>query len=477
MTTYNSQVMRTTMVQAMDILLGRGPANYEYVWDSWCGEFGGFVKEYSLKYEGRDWYKRLACRFSFHEAVWEAVDLCRPRDWQQLLLEFPHTAETDTNRIAYTRDERAGEADKQTVTTIGKYLSRHFDLPDHTVRDIVAKHTCHDEMKFVRTLDEIVHGVQNGPHSCMRWESRSGLVCHDSIRRHPYEVYDPRYGWHMALRVDANGVINGRALCVTDAVCSYWVRSYKRGESYSYTDEVLEAWLKSQGYEKRSEYREGQKLALYPVNDLFLAPYIDGDERRVVRHKEHLCISCDGDYDCDETGGSPGHNGCTCDACGTHFQEDNGYWVGIHEETHVCEDCIDEYTYAYSRRGNQHYIETNDVVNVGDDYYDVNYLSDNNIVELEDGEYAHCDDAVYIDSENEYYLLDDDRIVCDRDGNYQLVDNCQQLADNTWALEDECWCCAGSGNWYLNDEDEYVEVDGETYHPDHAPATEESKGE
>jgi hypothetical protein len=471
---YDSFEMTQNIRATLDILRGRGPANIQYVWYS---ERESFVRKRFEQYNGRDWHTYLQARHDFHPAVWEAINHARPIDWHQLVLEYPHKAESDTNRLAYTRDERAGEADKQTVTTIGKYLMRHFDLPDHTVRDIVAKHTCNDTMKFVHSMDEMVNGVQNGPHSCMRWENRSGVTCRDGIRRHPYEVYDPKYGWHMALRVDANGIINGRALCVTDDEISYWVRSYKRGDSYSYTDEVLEAWLKAQGYEKRSEYREGQKLALYPTSGAFLAPYIDGDERRVVQHSDHLCVSCDGDFDCDETGGQPGHNGCTCDDCGDRISEGEGDWVHIHEETHVCDSCIDDYTYAVSRRGNHYYIRNAEVVAVGEDWYDVNYLSDNEIITLEDGEYAHQDDAVYVESAGEYYLNDDDRIVCDRDGNWQLVDDCQQLADNTWALEHECWCCAGSGNWYLNDEDDYVEIDGEQYHPDHAPVTEESKGE
>jgi hypothetical protein len=460
--------MTQNIRHTLNILRGWGPDNYVYV---------ELVRVRLPQYEGRGWHEKLQRRYEFHPAVWEAVNNGRPLDWHQLVLEYPHKAESDSNRLAYTRDERAGEADKQVITTIGKYLMRHFDLPDHTIRDIVARHTCNDEMKFVRTMPEIINGVQNGPHSCMRWERRSGVACDDGIRRHPYEVYDPKYGWHMALRVDANGVINGRALCVTDDELSYWVRSYKRGDSYSYTDEVLEAWLKSQGYEKRSEYRDGQQMALYPVDNNFLAPYIDGDNRSVSRHSEHLCIDCDGDWDCDETGGQPASNGCTCEDCGDSFSEDDGYWVHIHEETHVCSSCIDDYTYAISRRGNHYYIRNDETVYVGDDWYDVNYLSDNGIVELPDGEYAHQEDCVYVESADAYYLIGDEDIVIAHNDDWQLRKNCVQLENGDWALADDCWCCAASGNWYLNDEDDYVEIDGETYHPDHAPVTEESKGE
>jgi hypothetical protein len=35
-------------------------------------------------------------------------------------------------------------------------------------------------------------------------------------------------------------------------------------------------------------------------------------------------------------------------------------------------------------------------------------------------------------------------------------------------MTEDCWRCNESGNWYTMDEDS-VEVDGESYHPDHAP--------
>jgi hypothetical protein len=66
---------------------------------------------------------------------------------------------------------------------------------------------------------------------------------------------------------------------------------------------------------------------------------------------------------------------------------------------------------------------------------------------------------VYIDSQDAYYHCDDEAIV---------------YAENTnqHELREDCWCCAESGNYYTDDEDN-VEVDGETYHPDHAPETDD----
>ena len=100
---------------------------------------------------------------------------------------------------------------------------------------------------------------------------------------------------------------------------------------------------------------------------------------------------------------------------------------------------------------------------VDGEYYDRDYLSDNGIVELHDGDYCHQDNAVYIDSEDAYYHVDSGDICYAQDSNqYELVDN--------------CWRCEESGNWYTDDED-YVEIDGCKYHPDHAPETEDDETE
>jgi hypothetical protein len=56
-----------------------------------------------------------------------------------------------------------------------------------------------------------------------------------------------------------------------------------------------------------------------------------------------------------------------------------------------------------------------------------------------------------------------------------MRDDCVQLYDSEWALEDEAWECAGSGNWYLHDDDTPVEIDGETYHEDYLPETDDEE--
>ena len=436
----------------------------------------------------RQWYWQLTDKFGdMHPAVIEAYRITMPHDWQQLLLEWPHRSETDASRIAYTRDERAGVDDRQVVTAIGKYLARHFDLPDHIIRDLVAKHTAgKSEFKFLNTVEGMVDAVNKGPHSCMCWHARENVRCSDGVRRHPYAAYDPQYGWHMAVRIGETGSIDGRALCNDDGGDKYFVRSYKRDPNggYSYSDEFLEAWLKAQGYNHRSEWVYGTAMAYHATSDDFLAPYIDGDNRdvNVCRRPDgntYLIIDEDGEYTCDNTYGTPsgGRGRTTCDDCGERCDEDNTYWTGFHEDNRVCECCIDNYRIVRGRRGNMYYVLSDYCVYVEsqDEHYDEDYLDDNNIVSLANGDYEHTDNAVEVDGD--WYHTEDEDIVYDEYNDcHQLIRNCTYTEDMGHVHTDDVWQCQ-STYLYYSDNIEPVTIDGETYHPDNAPETEDETNE
>jgi hypothetical protein len=403
----------------------------------------------------RDWHTREQRKYPLHPAVVKALESDhRPTDWHLLTLEWPHVSESDSKRLAYTRDDRAGDADRQVITTVGKYITRHFPtMPDHEVRNLVALYAAGESCKFVHTMAEMIHHLHRGPHSCM--VSAREIRCDDGEVRHPYQVYDPKYGWHMAVRIENDDTM-GRALCVDNGVhAKYFVRTYAKTGGYSYADEKLHAWLLEQGYEHRNSYMDGTKMAYYPTADDFLAPYLDGNQQHVDTRGDHLRISSNGEYECDCTNGEPSGGGrIECEDCNNRFDDGDGYWVGIHEETHVCGSCgNDDYTYAYSRRGNQYYIRNDDTVEINGSWYDTEYLCDNNIVELHDGEYEDLDNCVEIDGE--WYRTDDD-------------DVCFAEDVEEYRLKEDCWMCEESGNWY-NDEDMQVEVDGKLYHTDNAP--------
>jgi hypothetical protein len=421
-------------------------------------------------------------RYPIHPIVRKALRMSRPDDWQLLLLQWPHESTTDKMRLAYTRDERSGEADRQVVTSIGKYLFAHFSsLPDHAIRDLVAL-ASNSECKFVHTTAEMIYHLHKGPKSCMVW----GSYDPDTISSHPYHTYDPALGWHMAVRI-YDGDTVGRALCNVDSEGQkYFVRTYKKcpNGGYSNADETLAAWLKAEGYIHYSEYPEGTLLKYIKsrhYSDDFIAPYLDGGNQRVDLKwdngsPEYLVVSECGDFTCNQTDGTTEESGGEeCSDCGSRFDEGDGYWTGRYEDHQVCESCRDDnYRYAYGSGGNQYYIHEDNVewVEGWDEYVDVDYLDDNNIVRLRNGELCDRDDAVEVD--DEWYHDDDERIIfCEHEDMYRLVKDCVELHDGNWAHEDNAWKCYATSDWYLYDEVRPVMVDGEAYHPDDVPEQDE----
>jgi hypothetical protein len=423
----------------------------------------------SAKHEARKWIVREVERYPLHPVIEAAVMASRPYDWQQLFLEWPHVSQGDRSKIAYTQNEVKGQKDIQTVTSVGKYLNRHFDLPDHIIRDLVSRHGSSARFQFVNTTAEMIYHLHRGPKSCMVWSTDHGIKCDDGVTRHPYEAYDPKFGWHMAVRVEGD-VTMGRALCMTSPMdgVKYFVRSYLRPSnesSYSQTDDGMDTWLREQGYTKEGYWREGEKLAYHPARDNFLAPYLDGGERcvDVNEHERWLVIDGNGSWICENTGGyatsnEEDENYFDCACCGDNTNDDDGYWVERSADVRVCGSCFNhEYTYVYGRRGNQYHVHNDNAVYVesNSEHYDVDYLNDNNIVELENGEYEQMEEAVEVDGE--WYHLDDERICRTED------------TDEFMMIDDGCWQCAESGNWYTDDCEDYTEYEGQRYHDDYIP--------
>jgi hypothetical protein len=325
--------------------------------------------------------------------------------------------------------------------------------------------------------------LMDGPASCMSNNWRNG-----NLDNHPYKCYDPRLGWGMAVREEGGEVI-GRALVYERDDIKRFVRTYQRASSsssFSHADDSLNAWLRDQGYSHDSDW-EGCLLRYYEgAYGRPLAPYLDGgckDVDVITREgNKYLRVTEGGQYHCENQDGSCSDNeDCeTCNDCGTGIDDGDGYWVNAAEDEYVCQHCCDNnYYYAYGRRGNQYYVYCNNVVHVGDEAYDEDYLSDNDIVCLDSGEYVHTDEAVYVDSESEHFHCDDERVCYDDyNSQYEMRENCVELVDGSMCHADDAWQCCATSGWYSdNDSDDRVEIDGKTYHPDHVPETDDETTE
>jgi hypothetical protein len=416
----------------------------------------------------RPWFSREVDRNpSIHASIFKAWDYADPADVYQLILEWPHDSKEGNHRIAYTRDERYGEADRQVVTTVPKYLARHFPaISSSTIRDIGAMFV-EAQIGIVRTMPEMLDIIKHGPGSCM-----SGGEDEFSTCVHPYETYDPQYGWHMAY-VKEGDVYTGRAVLNDET----WVRTYRgnpKESAYSQADDRLNVWLKEQGYRKASSWSGFKLKRIDESNDCgFVAPYLDGEDKDVDVYRNHLDIVSDGDgeFVCNETCGNAAERSpCRCSSCNDRTNEDDMYSVGRSGDDSVCQNCYEnDYTVVYGRRGDRYAVPNDDAVEADDEYYDCNWLEDNGIVRLHDGEYTHQDNAVYINSVDEYYPSESDYICYTQAGEWELREDCVELENGEWCLTDEAWCCEHSGDYYAKDDVMGVMTKcGKLIHPDHA---------
>lgn len=376
----------------------------------------------------RHWYNREHMLRELHPAVEDMLYGRKPEmfayinDWREMLLEFPHVSKEDETKLAYTQSDDKGKRDIQTRTTLGKYLRRHMpDVPDHELRDFVAQYVIEGNCHISNKLDDIIRAVREGPDSCMK---KSGWDEYD----HPYRVYDPEFGWQIAWR-EQGGEIVGRALLMQDGEDKYFVRSYKRSSGgFSHSDEHLEAWLATQGYDHVSDW-EGCKVARIEHNHGFVMPYIDGNAQDVDDCGSHMEICEYGEFTANETCGHTGERGDPCDSCGDHCDEDDLTGIGFYgDDARVCEHCLEHhYTYVHGRSGEQYYIQSDYAVHCesDDEYYDEQHLD--------------YHDVVWSDYHSAYYLLDD------------------------------VWRCEGSDDYYLLESETYYELDGDKYHADNLP--------
>lgn len=411
----------------------------------------------------RMWHCELQSQHDIHASVKAVLlDDYLPRDWHQLLLEWP--ALSTDGRLAYTADDRKGKAVARTVTTAGRYIKRHWPLLGDTyIRDLVARTSARIEVWS--TADQIVRSVQEGPYSCMQWRR-----WHEGDT-HPYQCYDPGFGWRAVVRM-VGAEIAGRALVLHASRAAptpgetmagaVSVRSYRGSTNVrSHADEALDAWLASHGAHREGAWPDGARLArIEPcLGGKFAVPYIDGNTQRVTDQGDYLVIDDGGEYICtnkDGTYDDAESDDWECSNCGENTDSDDGIYVGYGESQWIGSCCSDEYTMAYGRHEREYYVPDDDVVHVDGTAYYTEYLGDNNIVALEDGDYAHMDNAFCCEVNGEWYLMSDGVRAEDKGAH---VARCN------------AWRCEVSRDWYSYDvsDERVVLADGRTCHAANNP--------
>lgn len=390
-----------------------------------------------------------------HPAVLQALKDHEPVNWETLFWEWPYVALTDPTRLAYSRSTQHLIQDRQTLTAPGKYLKQHFpNLPDHLIAGL-AKTEQVEEFAFLETLEEMVaaleiatdawacmQGFADGDPEALR-ATLQGLESDLDISDSPYQVYSPRLGWKMAVRRTAKHEIKGRALVNGNSfVRSYTAPDANAGSLKNMADTLLENWLEKQGIEKKYGWQGCKIEAIEAHNNCgYLLPYLDGDVDTVAHYRGDFIITQNSPvFTCNCTDGDA-EGGTTCDNCGDSTDEDD---INSTEDGSVCGHCYDNhYTYIEST---EEAIHDRHVIHINGEAYDERNLPED-IVELENGDYAHIDDVTAID------------------GEYHLAEDCVELEEphegSNYALREDAWQDC-NGDWW-HDDVESENIDGRLY--------------
>jgi len=359
---------------------------------------------------GQEWRRLDFKKYGMKETSINALDRLHP-------LHNLHTSVISPIMVAYyptLNDYRRG---KEVRTKIGKYLTAYKDelhLTELEIKSIVEAHASHIESQkgwgvhFIEPTDKQgwIDVYASNVKSCMQDD--------DSVRVYSHPLSDLR----LAYLVSSEGII---ARCIvregrSDLEEYYEGNSEMRGWIRIYPDDngnpegrFLLDYLRTNGYEKRSNL-DGCLLTYEKGDDYeYVCPYIDsgnggGQRAEVVSfniegtEKKFLQIDDDGSLDCTNTSGYATEANCCCDDCNEYFNEDEMTYVGRNEDGSVCNGCLDNYNYAYTRGNNQAYIYYEYTIEVGGEYYDEEYASNYDIYRCEaSDEYYHVDDMVNTD--------------------------------------------------------------------------------
>lgn len=368
-----------------------------------------------------------------------------PADYHLLALENPAPS-LDGQRLAYWRNDAKRAEGVRTATAPGKYLARHWpNIPSHQIADLVRLHFPPAlALVWCDTTESMLHAVQRGPDSCMRWDE-------DDLgegESHPYEAYAPRLGWRLATLQSSAGIMS-RALVHEPS--KTFVRTFKKvGDNNTCACENLQSQLQALGYIKEDGWY-GLELAKVPVKNGqsnaggCVLPYIDGTAQYVYDSGDTWTITDDeGDAEWKATstdGSASVVDQHFCEDCGDRMGPDDGAYIDTHGT--VCDCCLQSnYIYAWVSRRGREYVRDGDenIYEYDGEYYTLDALDAHNLVALHDGTVCPLDDAVGVDGDM-----------------YHIDDTVYSEAQNEYILMREAFCCDHDGDWHhINDLSEVV---------------------
>lgn len=348
-------------------------------------------------------------------------------------------------RLAYFRDLRGWGQDIRTVTTPAKWLSRvRPDIPGHVIEQICDGSA--DRCEVIRDMAGMLaimreSGQTPGLSSCMAGSASDfdGMI-------HPYEVYDSRLGWGLAISRDAWGTLVARGLVwqnPDDPNEKGFVRLYGASNKQTIRGDHagLRYWLESQGYDHFADWSDCLIAQIESRNGHgYIAPYIDGDSYGLKSAGQHPTvgpvwrITDYGEPARETTGLLFDHEGQVQTEDGDWIDEDDATYIEgygyVHMDNTAYDDINDEPIHvddaiyldyrsetthrdncvrAYTRPGRWALVYREDTIELHNGTIALFFDNESeHVVELENGDFAWFDDAVCI--EDYYYLPDDPRV-------------------------------------------------------------------
>jgi len=405
----------------------------------------------------------LDIREKFKTGEWEKLD------WQKYGLNEPdklrrlnslfslhnvHYSIISPMLIAYYPNLEHFRQGREVRTKLGKYLTQfkeQTELTDLEIKSITEAHTARVqaqqgwEVRFIDSTDSTgwvnIYGQGERFNSCMTNSKSVQVYAHEkSVLKLAYMLEGGLVIARAIVRTQNNWDDTG------DASKGY-IRIYPDANGHA-EGRFLKDTLRNLGYEYQTNLNGCLLKAIPHENEdgVYMAPYIDygngGDqtgEPENIDGKTYIVIG-HGEYDLANTGGWTSNvEKFSCDDCGDEVDEDEIEYVED-ADRHICNGCLEnDYTYAIGRRGDEYYVYSDNAILVGDDYYDVNYLSDNDIYLCEASDnYYHMDDLVNTSRglihQDYAQALDHE----DSEGNsYAHENDAHQLSDGTWCHEDD----------------------------------------
>ena len=354
----------------------------------------------------------------FDAARWTMLD----HDIHMYRTHLVHVSEVDSTQVAFTPDERALIADKQTRMRPGKYLTKYWGsgslrplFSEDEIRAMVERLAALNTPKELHLIpntdpDGWEWVYENSPPSCMRYNRKSrhlhsGLYGMDHpVRLYAHSGNDLALAYIMAEGASApkdytfwseevEYVVAARAIVNMDL--KTYLRIYCSGDTD--TTRIMEVTLAKAGFTHSQDTLAGQKLVRRTYDGQIICPYLDGNYLYVEDEGNHLTISRDG-LDGQNSDGLIG--GVICPCCEETVPDADSLTYCHARDESICHNCLDDYTFAWVSRRSQEWVSdcSYDLYQYNGDYYTSEGLSGHGLSICDHcGEVEDDDNMVYVE--------------------------------------------------------------------------------